>query len=177
LKASTTRAWPGQRRQGGGEASVVGDIVEHQVAADPVETLRQLWQRTAQVGHAVVDGTVWVLLTRHLYEARGEIQARDVRATGCQNAGQEPLATAGVEHLPTGEVAQEIQHAAEDGIALQVCLLAPGDKLAILRRILVPRVGVRCHRFAPHLAGERLLNRRGHLGCPPTGLCPPALSL
>src|ERR687884_2007086 len=27
-----------------------------------------------------------------------------------------------------------------------------------------------------HLAGERLLRRHGHLGCPPTGLCPPALS-
>src|SRR5918911_5124280 len=39
--------------------------------------------------------------------------------------------------------------AAEDGIALQVCLLAPGDKLAILRRILVPRVGVRCHQLSP----------------------------
>src|SRR5919201_5488956 len=65
--------------------------------------------------------------------------------------------------------------AAEDGVALQVCLLTPGEKLAILRRILVPWVGVRCHQLSPHLAGERLLRCHGHLGCPPAGLRPPGV--
>ena len=124
---------------------MVGNVVERQIAANQVEVPRQFRQGAAQVGYPVVNGATWVLPPSHLDEAGREVDAGHARAAGGQDAGQESLAAAGVEHLAPGEIAQEFQQAGEDGIALQAGLLAPGDPLGILRRVLVPLIGIRPH--------------------------------
>ena len=144
-----------QCRQRRGEAPVIGDIVQGQVAADQVEVLRQFRQGTAQVGGTVGDSTLRIDLARPVDQALREIDASHARAARCQDAGQETIAAGRVEHVPPGDIAQEVQQAGEDGVAFDALAFAPGDPLGIFRRALVPRIGDRLH-GAPSQMGRKV---------------------
>jgi hypothetical protein len=135
-------------------------VVQHEEAGDGIEVTFKLRMRHAQIANSILDRSGGCFLPGQLDQPWREIDAGHPGSPGSQDAGEVPLAAAGVEHILAGHVAKLREQRRQDAerIAHQVILLTRRHVGRVLVGVLIVGAGPRrCRHRSPLRLSATLL--------------------